>query len=246
MLLTASFCLTKNECCSGDVNTRENFPVGSCYGTCVCCNDCNCNRKGSSDCNCSGGGKNCVEAGIVLLVLIVVIIVFVAIYFLIKACGKHISRIVAIVFLFAINVALVVLAIYSGTDEFCIWIAAFSGAAAASDFLGILLPNLGCCVKLSYDYRYSINPMNPQPHLYLVEPGDKSVAQPEIQPGVEPQYEKPFAEENYPETQDIVQVPINNTPINTDQSQEYDNIGNAYDAPAPAYQQQNDNNNNNI
>ena len=246
MLLTASFCLTKNECCSGDENTNTNFAIGSCYGTCVCCTDCDCNRSGSTDCNCSGGGGDCGEAGIILLVIVLVIIIFVAIYFLVRACGKHISRIIAIIFLFAINVALAVLAIYSGTDIFCILIAAFSAAAAVSDFLGILLPNLGCCVKLSYDYRYPIHPMNQQPQLYLVEPGDNQVVQPEIQPGVEPQFEKPFGEENYPQPQEIVQVPSDTTPINTDQSQENDNYGNAYDAPAPVYQEQNDNNNNNI
>lgn len=247
MLLVASFCLTENECCSNDENTRANFAMGSCYGTCVCCSDCNC-RGG--DCNCTGGGGGS-EAGLAILIIVVVIIVFVAIYFAVKACGKHVARIFAIVFLFFINVALTGMAFYSGTDKFCVLIAVFSLVAAICDLLGIILPNCGCCEKLTYDYRYPINPPNPinsNPQILLVQQVEQPMVNP-VQPGVEPQFEKPYVQENYPEMQEVSQVPydkpVENNPNYTPQNQGYDNNSNAYDAPAPIYQNQNDNMNNN-
>ena len=241
MLLVASFCLTENECCSNDENIRTNFAMGSCYGTCVCCSDCNC-RGG--DCNCSGGG-DCGQAGLAILILVVIIIVFVAIYFDVKACGKHVARIFAIVFLFFINVTLTGMAFYSGTDKFCVLVGVFSLFAAICDLLGIIIPN--CSEKLTYDYRYPTNPENPinsNPQVLLVEQPMVNPVQPVV---VQPQFEKP-TQEDYPEMQEVSQVPydkpVENAPIYTNQTQGYNS--NAYDAPAPIYQNQNDNMNNNM
>ena len=224
--------------------------MGSCYGTCICCDYCDCGGgRGDRNCNCSGGGNDCGEAGLVILILVVVIIVFVAIFFAVRECGKHVSRIVAIVFLFLINVALTTLALYSGTDLYCILIAGFSSAAAVSNFLGILLPNIGCCAKLSYDYRYPLLPINQNPQLYLNLPYDQTANQTMVQSSVEPQFEKPFFGESYPESQEVMQVttdkPTEPKSIYTEQNQDLDINGNAYDAPAPVYQEQNYNMNNN-
>lgn len=236
MLLVASFCLTENECCSNDENIRTNFAMGSCYGTCVCCSDCNC-RGG--DCNCSGGG-DCGQASLAILILVVIIIVFVAIYFAVKACGKHVARIFAIVFLFFINVTLTGMAFYSGTDRFCVLVGVFSLFAAICDLLGIIIPN--CSEKLTYDYRYPTNPENPinsNPQVLLVEQPMVNPVQPVV---VQPQFEKP-TQEDYPEMQEVSQVPydkpVENAPIYTNQTQGYDS--NAYDAPVPLYQNQNQN-----
>ena len=247
MLLISSFCVTENECCSNDENTRTNFAVGSCYGTCVCLNSNDCGG-GSINCNCSGNGglNNCGQAGIVIAVLLFFVIIFIALFCAAKACGKHVSRIVAIILLFLTNVALTTLALISGIDKFCILIAGFSSFAAVCDLLGILLPNFGCCVKLSYGYRCSLNPINPEPKLDLVPSDDETVDQAMIQSEVEPKFEKPYAEENYPEPQEVMQVPIDNnpaesTPIYNEQNQDLDANGNAFDAPAPVYQEKNDN-----
>ena len=49
IIFSFSFCVTENECCNSDPNIRKNFAIGSCYGTCICCSDCNC-RGGLGDC----------------------------------------------------------------------------------------------------------------------------------------------------------------------------------------------------
>ena len=136
MMLVASFCVTQNECCTDDANTNANFAVGSCYGTCVCCTDC----RGDCNCNCSGGGSNCGEAGIVLLILAIFIIVFIIIFFLVKACGKHGTRIVSIIGLILVDISLVAVSLYSGFDLYCDLIAGISFVGVVCNFLGLILP----------------------------------------------------------------------------------------------------------
>ena len=70
-----------------------------------------------------------------------------------------------------------------------------------------------------------------------------------VQSNVEPQFEKPYFEESYPESQEVMQVttdkPTEPKSIYTEQNQDIDINGNAYDSPAPVYQEQNYNMNNN-
>ena len=90
ILLMISFCLTHNECCSSDPATNESFAIGSCYGACICSNDdCNCSGSSGSGCDCNTNDTNG-EGAIGLLILIVCIIVFVAIYYAVRACEKHV------------------------------------------------------------------------------------------------------------------------------------------------------------
>ena len=223
MMLVASFCVTQNECCTDDANTNANFAVGSCYGTCVCCADC----RGDCNCNCSGGGSNCGEAGIVLLILAIFIIVFIIIFFLVKACGKHGTRIVSIIGLILVDISLVAVSLYSGFDLYCDLIAGISFVGVVCNFLGLILPNLDRCAILSYDYKYPLAPIN-----------QTNIVQAQVYTD-QPQNEKPLVE-TYPEPQEVIQVPISEqeAPIYSEQYQGYDNNpGNGFDAPAPVYQQ---------
>ena len=148
LILMISFCVEKNECC--DKDSREELGVTG-FICCLCCDDCEC-RGGGGDCKCEGGDGN----GGGLIILLLVVIVFILIYFIIKACGKHISRYVSIIFEFLINLGIIILTfMYSqkeNSDYFPI-IYAISGLLALSNFLGILLPNLSCCLPLTYGYR---------------------------------------------------------------------------------------------
>ena len=112
MILMFSFCLTENECCTSDPNANREFAVGSCYGTCVCCNECG---NGRSDCKCEGGGGSG-DAGLALLVLLIVFLAFIATYFMLKACGKHISRFISVGVLALADLAIVVMSIMIGID----------------------------------------------------------------------------------------------------------------------------------
>ena len=86
-ILMFSFCLTKNECCTSDPDIQRGFAVGSCYGACICCDHGGHGGTGGCSCESSGGGG---DGALGLLILFLIIIVFVAIYFLLKDCGKNI------------------------------------------------------------------------------------------------------------------------------------------------------------
>ena len=198
-----SFCVTKNECCSTDKEVNEGFAIGSCFGLCLCCGS-NCladkprnqinqiqqgqpnqnqnrgRKKGSCD-DCGDCG-NCGESGgdgegYVCLIFIL-LIAFIALFFLIKACGKHISRIISIILLFLIDCSIAVLAIISGNDLYRILIMVISIIAAICNLLGIILPNLSCCQILNYGYVESLyinaNPVAQKPMEELV-PGNPYV-----------------------------------------------------------------------
>ena len=162
-ILISSFCLTKNECCNRE--SREELGLGCCIGCYLC--DCDCHTSGgSSDCNCNGGGG---DAGAAILILLLFILVFVALYFILKACGKHVSRYFSITFLFINNLIILYLSSVSiyefgYSDSVLIFPICFiSGLLVVSNFLGLLLPNLSCCKNLTYGYRSNINENNNKP-----------------------------------------------------------------------------------
>ena len=160
ILLMFSFCLDTNECCNRD--SQDELGIGCCI-YCLCC-DCHCESSGSGgDCNCNkSGGDN--DAAIVLLILLLVVIVFIALYFAVKACGKHVSRYVAITSECIVNLAIMVLAVIyhiseHETENGPVFIA-ISGVLFICNFLGILLPNLSCCLNLRYGYKPSPSNIN--------------------------------------------------------------------------------------
>ena len=262
--LSVSFGLDEDECCTQcDCKCCIKcddccFLCGACCNTCCknrnsnCKCDCNCNCNfNSMDCDCSGVGGDCGEGAIVLLVLFLVLIaiaialaIIAGLVYVIFYFGKHISRIIALVFLFAINAALVALSLSSGFDLNCILIASFSSFAVICNFLGIFLPC--CCEILSYDYRpiYPSNPIN-QPDAKLIE----TQPQIETQKKEETYYEKPYYEQKDP-VPDQISVELTNKPATPDyieNNQGNDNIkgtSDTNDTPSEEYQKTNNNDNN--
>jgi hypothetical protein len=214
-IIMASFCITENECCTNDDNIRSNFAIGSCYGTCVCCNDCG--RHGNTNCDCKGDGA----AG--LLILLIIIIAIVAIYFAVKACGKHISRVISVVMLILLELAMAGMSFYTGSDTYLVLLSVFCIIAAICNFLGLLLPNLGSCNKLSYSYNYAVNPVPTVP-----------VSQPFIQPTGPPVIQVPPSQPMAP----VYDYPSpNEIQTNQQMAPVYNTQGQGYDAPPIVYPQ---------
>ena len=214
-IIMFSFCLTENECCTNDENIRSNFAIGSCYGTCVCCNDC-C-RHGNTNCNCNG------EGGAGLLLILIIIIAIVVIYFAVKACGKHISRVISVVMLILLELVMAGMSFYTGSDTYLVLLSVFCIIAAICNFLGLLLPNLGSCNKLSYSYNYAANPVPTVP-----------VSQPFIQPTGPPVIQVPPSQPMAP----VYDYPSpNEIQTNQQMAPVYNTQGQGYDTPPIVYPQ---------
>ena len=231
ILLMTTFCLTTNECCSNDPELNREFAIGSCYGTCICCDDCSHGSNNNCDCKFDNSGG---EGALGLLILLLVLIVFVGLFFAFRACGKHIARIFTVVMLFLVDCGMVGISIGSLDDTYSIAIFAISLICAICNFLGIILPMIPACRLLSYGYLQEINENNQNKTLLITDPIKPDV---NVQPTsadfppqnmVEIPYEKPM-------------MPIYNVP-----NQEYNsNSGNIYGAhPNSIYQQQNNYNQN--
>ena len=217
IVLGYSFFFTGNECCIDDENIKENFPIGSRYGSFLCCGNC--------DCACQNDFCNLR----VRLFLMLITNIFSIIYFSVKACGKHISRMVAIIPLILINLTLFALSVYLGRYIFSILLSIFSIFAAVGNFLAILLPNLENCKQLSYDNpnpEEKIEQMNQSPQKLII---------------FEPQKEKFLEEEAYPEINEVMKEPISKpiTPNYIEETQGNDDNSNrsSIGAPAPAFLQ---------
>ena len=127
LMLSFSFCASDEEC------SDDGLCIG---GTCLCCIEiCNRDRKLKT----KEEKENNAIALILLFIIIVIFIIFVGLFYIVRACGRTISRIFAIILLFLINVALVVLSLYLGFDKFCILLASFSGFAALCDLIIVIL-----------------------------------------------------------------------------------------------------------
>ena len=231
IILFFSFLVTKNEFCHDYPDDNSVCAAGCCCVGCMCCVDGDC-----SICfgvHSGGNGNNSGAAALALIILIL----FFLLFKLIKCCGKQASRLVALIFLLLVNITVTALSFYSGTTTYHVLIAVFSIFSAICNLLGMILPNCSGCEKLSYDYippiDDQINEVNSTPQQLLE---------------VEPQKEMPPINEAYPNSEEIVQNPIQqNTPNYTDTNPGYDNNRysvNSLDAPAPIYTvQENDYNN---
>ena len=189
LILMFSFCVDKNECCDRD--SSDELGVTWCIW-CLCCDDCDCKRRVdcNCNCNCNCNCKGCDgdREGLIILfiLLLLIVIIFVLIYFIIKACGKHISRYVSIIFEFLINLGILILTFMYSQKENSVYfpiIYAISGLLALSNFLGILLPNLSCCLPLTYGYRaIALNTNEPILNAANAQKNQMPTAQPVLLP----------------------------------------------------------------
>lgn len=258
ILLMFSFCLDTNECCNRDAQDELGL---RCCIYCYFC-DCNCHSSGSSNCDCKGNGNN--DGAAALLILLLVIIVFILLYFAVKACGKHVSRYVAITAECLVNIAIMVLSIMYNIDDFRASengpiLIALSGVLFISNFLGLLLPNLSCCLSLRYGYKPPSNintPILEQPvaktkvneepyNLSPVSPPIGTNSTPVVQPTVpvyvpqvpQPQAAPPSIYQNNLPYQAPVPQPSSDF-YNSGQGGIYNYPPPAYDQPQSIYQAQ--------
>jgi len=225
LMLLMSFYSTKNECCCNvDENDRNALcAAGCCCACCECCYECSFTFSGIFFLR----GTEDPRLKIQMMFLILILFVFLVIYAPIKACGKHITRIVSLIGLILINLVLAILSFISGNGKFCILMGVLSLFTAILDFLGLVLPNCGSCEKLSYEYLYSYDQTTKEdsnPQQLLIFP------QQNVNSNEEEIYNKPEAE--VPN-----QVNQNDYPNSTNTNPGYDNnIEDSTNAPAPIYQ----------
>ena len=228
-LLFISFWVTRNECCTTDKTINANFPTGNCNGACNCCNDCHCCEEGH-DCKCKiqyegSRGDNCCGVIIGMILVYLILSIFIAIYYIIIACGKHIVRFSACVSLILLHLSMGGLAICFGTT-YGIIVAVFSFINAVINFLGIFLPTRECCDILSYEYN---------------GPKDRTEDYQQSSDSFLLNNKDPLLELSYPEHQEVTQSQITNTGTNnyieenqgynSNYSNNYENGG--YDTPSP-------------
>ena len=231
-----SFCVGDDEC------SDEGICIGGCCVCCASCVDCCCRGDCRFQGNCSSGNNNG-EGAIGLCILLLIVLIFVGLFYLVKACGKEIGRIISIFGLFLSNGALLVLALVIGTDKFNVLLASFSGFAALCNLICIILGfysicagNCECCESCCLSSnRYNIinEPKNNVPVIQPVQPKIPSYQQlNEI---------KPKEQDEYPDSKDFMYYKPTTPDYNETNQGNNNNYTAAtpYDAPAPVYQQQN-------
>ena len=102
-ILFMSFFTNKNECCHDYDDDNAICVSRCCCAGCVCCPDGDCSFM------LMRGGKN-YAAALAQLFFILFFIFFKAV----RACGKHTSRLIALIFLLMINITLTILSFISG------------------------------------------------------------------------------------------------------------------------------------
>ena len=218
-----TFWMTPNECCKNDEDIIVAFPIGSCNGKCLCCDE---GRYFSPWC------PNCPACNILSYILrgflFVPFFVFVFAYLIFKACGKHVARMVAIIAIMILNVILFIMSLVEGLDTYCILIAVCAFISLVCNLLAIMLPNCKDCECFSY---FVIEPL-------IIDEQYDRIENPE--------------EDAYPKQEEVVQDPISKPgpPDNNEQNQGNDiedrNSNNPFDAPTPlSVKDNNDDNNDN-
>ena len=196
IFLFATFWMTKNECCNNDEDIVAAFPIGSCNGKCLCCGEC----KWKYFDNCCPNNSACSALSyFIRIYMLVPLSPFIIIYLIVNACGKHICRMICVIFLMLFNLASIILSFISGTDTFCILVAVCAFIALVCNLLSIILPN--CIERLSY---YEYEPVWNDDQYYQDEYLEDA-----IYPGSEEV------------EQDLINKPV--TPENVEQNPGYDN-----------------------
>lgn len=220
IVLVMTFWMTPNECCKNDEDIILAFPIGSCNGRCLCCDE------GRYLGPCCPNSPGCDILSYILRgLLLVLLLPFVITFLIFKACGKHAARIAAIIGLMILDVILFIMSLVEGLDTYCILVAVCAYIAIVCNLLAIILPNCKDCECFSY---YVIEPP-------IIDEQYGNIENPE--------------EDAYPNKEEVVQDPISKPgpPDNNEQNQGNDiderNLINPFDAPTPLIEKDNYNNN---
>ena len=149
-LLLISFWVTDNECCSSSQHINSEFPIGSCFGTCTCCDylelNENTNLRSCYDFNYDLRGENNMIVILVSLIfLTIILIIKVIIAFILEIliyCGKYIIRIISLISLILIEITISALSFCSGNNSYLFLIALSFSICALCNFLGLIAPIL--------------------------------------------------------------------------------------------------------
>ena len=200
-----SFCTPEDEC-----NSRD----GLCCDDCKC--DCFCN-DGDLDFTSTFGSPDSEGYSSRVCTIFLFFGIFIALFYIVKACGKGVGKMISIISLFLMNVTLVVLSLCSGFNTFCIIVAGFSFLAALCDLIIIIsVIRFVChCHKTDNDNNVFNNTSE---QLQIAQP-QTDTSQKLIE--VQAQYEKPYYEEAYPDSKDFNQETIGKpvTPNYSEQNQ---------------------------
>lgn len=123
-----------------------------CFEKCVLC-QCGCCSGGKDcKCDCKGGKDGAVlYLCIILLALLIIIGFFYSLFFFLKICGKHISRIVSLIINSIVNLSIVIICLFLLEEKkITIYIIiSISGFIFISNILALLFVN--CCECCRYD-----------------------------------------------------------------------------------------------
>lgn len=159
-------CDNEPVCDCTDVNPRDCDCRDCCRGSFECISDCGCDACKGGGGGGKGGGKGDGEGFIAVIIIIVVLILIIIIAFSARACGKHVTRYVALFLNLLVNIALIVFCIlafnncYSSINESknIIIILAIAVIIVVTNFLGILLPQIKSCQFCQYGfYKEQLN-----------------------------------------------------------------------------------------
>ena len=166
-LLLISFWVTNNECCRSSQRINSEFPIGSCFGTCTCCNnwglDEDTDLRWCYNCNYDFRGETDIFGviiGIIILTIIYIILIIIAsILKTLIYWGKYIIRIISLISLILIEITISALSFCSGNNNYLFLITLSFSICALCNFLGLIVPILQDCI-IQYYENYKRNQIN--------------------------------------------------------------------------------------
>ena len=158
----------------------------------------------------------CAQAGIIIIIIFIIFIIFIPIFYLFKPCGRRLVRLIAAISLLLIYGALITICSILEGSIYTILIIFLSGLGAFSTLFGMVSPFF--CEDLSSEYEEKKLRRN----IYNIKNEKK---------------EKPFLEDDYPDSRGIVRESISQSVVNNydEEKKENNNSGVDYDEPAPVY-----------
>lgn len=159
IILMISFCINENgNEGNKEITTKYNLNNSHSRSDNNNSNKSKSNDSAAIDCKGSGGGGGDAAGLVICLLIIVLVIIFIILiafltYGLTKGIGKHACRYFSLIIIIVIQLAICAVCFFLYKEEIFYIIGGISSFLAIMNFLGILLPNLNCCQRLTYGYN---------------------------------------------------------------------------------------------